>query len=91
MTTVYRNLQALAEAGEVDVVTSTQGEAFYRRCDTDDHHHHLVCRRCRSTIEIEASEIEDWVRRVGRRHGFAAVTHTVEVFGMCRSCRRRVR
>jgi Fur family transcriptional regulator, ferric uptake regulator len=88
LTTVYRNLQALADAGEIDVVTSAEGEAIYRLCDAEDHHHHLVCRSCRRTVEIEATEIEEWVRRVGRRHGFAAVTHTVEVFGMCRSCRR---
>ena len=44
LTTVYRTLQALADAGEVDVLRTDSGESVYRRCATDDHHHHLVCR-----------------------------------------------
>lgn len=43
LTTVYRTLQSLADAGEVDVLRTTEGEAVYRRCSTGDHHHHLVC------------------------------------------------
>ncbi len=42
LTTVYRTLQSLADAGEVDVLRTTEGEAVYRRCSTGDHHHHLV-------------------------------------------------
>ena len=45
LSTVYRTLQRLAEAGEVDMLRSEDGEAIYRRC-TDTHHHHLVCRTC---------------------------------------------
>ncbi|MGH2788372.1 MAG: Fur family transcriptional regulator [Actinomycetota bacterium] len=90
LATVYRNLQALARNGELDVLVSSDGEALYRRCDTDDHHHHLVCRVCHKTVEIEADEIEAWVTRTGASHGYAAVTHTVELFGVCRECRTRV-
>jgi Fur family ferric uptake transcriptional regulator len=90
LATVYRNLQALARNGELDVLASSDGETLYRRCDTDDHHHHLVCRACRKTVEIEADEIEAWVTRTGAAHGYAAVTHTVELFGECRECRTRV-
>ena len=36
---------ALAEAGEVDMLRTEDGEAIYRRC-SDSHHHHLVCRSC---------------------------------------------
>lgn len=87
LTTVYRNLQALTESGEVDVLRTDDGEAVYRRCATDDHHHHLVCRSCGRTEEIAGPEVEAWATAVARRHGFTAVSHTVEVFGICRSCR----
>ena len=42
LATVYRTLQKLAEAGEVDMLRTEDGEAIYRRC-SDTHHHHLVC------------------------------------------------
>ena len=41
LATVYRTLQALAAAGEVDVILRDDGEAMYRRCSSE-HHHHLV-------------------------------------------------
>ena len=89
LTTVYRHLQALAVSGEVDVLRTDDGEAVYRRCATDDHHHHLVCRDCGRTVEVDGPEVESWAAAVARRHGFTAVSHTVEVFGVCRPCRRR--
>ena len=44
--TTYRILQSMAEAGEVDVLRSQDGESIYRQCAAEQHHHHLVCRRC---------------------------------------------
>lgn len=85
LTTVYRTLQAMADAGEVDVLRP-EGEAVYRRCRSDGHHHHLVCRACGTTVELPAAEVEAWTATVARRHGFSDVSHTVEVFGLCRSC-----
>ena len=86
LTTVYRTLQAMADAGEVDVLRN-DGEAMYRRCRSNDHHHHLVCRSCGTTVELAAADVESWTEAVARRHGFTEVSHTVEVFGVCRSCR----
>lgn len=85
LTTVYRTLQALAEAGEVDVLRQADGETVYRRCSTG-HHHHLVCRHCGRTEEVEGPAVEEWAARVARRHGFRDVEHTVEVFGTCGDC-----
>lgn len=87
LTTVYRTLQAMADAGEVDVLRAPDGEAVYRRCGTG-HHHHLVCRRCGRTVEIEGPAVERWAEKVGAAHGFVAVTHTVEVVGTCGDCAR---
>ena len=86
LTTVYRHLQALADAGQVDVLRNDDGEAVYRRCATDEHHHHLVCRTCGRSVEVDGPEVEAWAAAVARRHGFTDVTHTVEVFGTCEDC-----
>jgi Fur family ferric uptake transcriptional regulator len=87
LTTVYRHLQALADAGEVDVLRTDDGEAVYRRCEAEDHHHHLVCRVCGTTVEVTGPAVETWAEQVAKKHGFRDVSHTVEVFGTCRACR----
>lgn len=86
LTTVYRHLQALAEAGEVDVLRTSEGESVYRRCAGDAHHHHLVCRSCGATVEVTGPAVETWAAAVAKKHGFDDVSHTVEVFGTCRAC-----
>ncbi|MDF2979041.1 MAG: Zinc uptake regulation protein [Actinomycetospora sp.] len=86
LTTVYRTLQALADAGEIDVLRTGTGEASYRRC-SEHHHHHLVCRTCGKTVEVEGPAVEHWAERVALQHGFAQVSHTVEILGVCAGCR----
>jgi Fur family ferric uptake transcriptional regulator len=86
LATVYRTLQSLARSDEVDVLRSADGESVYRRCSSAEHHHHLVCRSCGRTVEVAGPAVEAWADRVAAEHGFAEVSHTLEVFGTCRSC-----
>src|SRR5438094_9657503 len=69
LTTVYRHLGTLVDRGEVDVVRAPGGEALYRRCEAEAHHHHLTCRFCGTTVEFEGPEIEQRAERVARRAG----------------------
>jgi len=85
LSTVYRALQAMAEAGELDTLRSEAGEAVYRRC-SGSHHHHLVCRSCGATVEVEGPTVERWTRAVAAAHGYADVSHTLEIFGTCGAC-----
>lgn len=85
LTTVYRNLQALSQGGQIDALWDGSGETRYRHCSAG-HHHHLVCRSCGTTVELQAEPVEEWAARVAAEHGFTAINHTVEVFGCCPSC-----
>ncbi|MBP8880084.1 MAG: transcriptional repressor [Dermatophilaceae bacterium] len=86
LATVYRTLAALAATGEIDVLRTDEGEAVYRHCSTDDHHHHLLCRHCGRTVEVDGPAVESWAARVSAEHGFREVRHTVELVGVCASC-----
>ena len=86
LTTVYRHLGSLADRGGVDVLRTNSGETLYRQCAAEEHHHHLVCRVCGTTVEFEGPEIEAWAEKVARRARFHDVSHTVEIFGTCRRC-----
>jgi Fur family ferric uptake transcriptional regulator len=85
LATVYRTLQQLAEDGEVDVLRTSETESMYRRCSSG-HHHHLVCRYCRHTVEVDSLAVERWARRIADDNGFVDVGHVVEVFGTCAEC-----
>ncbi|GLY18066.1 transcriptional repressor [Kineosporia rhizophila] len=90
LATVYRTLQQLAEDGEVDVLKSTDNESMYRRCSRG-HHHHLLCRSCRRTVEVESPSIEKWAQKVAAANGFADVDHVVEITGICAECQAAAR
>jgi Fur family ferric uptake transcriptional regulator len=88
LTTVYRTLQLLVDAGDVDTMRLPSGEQLYRLCGRS-HHHHLVCRGCGTTVEVEGPAVERWADRLAVEHGFTDVSHTLEIFGTCPRCARR--
>ena len=97
--TVYRNLKLFAENGLVDTVHREDGELQYRLCGASvtrsveidhqtrsvevDHHHHVVCRECGASVEVEGPEVEAWAVRVAQSAGYTAISHTLEIFGLC--------
>ena len=85
LATVYRALADLATAGDADSLQSKDGELLYRACGTE-HHHHLICRSCGKTVEIEASKVETWADEVAKSHGFTQPSHTIDIFGVCAAC-----
>lgn len=86
LATVYRTLAGLVASGDADSLLSPDGEALYRACSTQGHHHHLICRRCGLTVEIEATDVEQWAQRTAAMHGFRDAEHVVDVFGLCTPC-----
>jgi Fur family ferric uptake transcriptional regulator len=90
LSTVYRSLQSMAETGEIDVILKPDGEALYRHCgQSAGHHHHLVCRDCGMTVEVEGPTVERWTESVAKAQGFTNVSHTLDIFGTCAKCSRR--
>lgn len=73
LTTVYRTLQLLADADEVDTMRLPTGEQLYRRWGRT-HHHHLVCRHCNTTIEVDGLAVERWADKLAEQHGFTDVS-----------------
>lgn len=85
LATIYRALQSLTTSGEVDVLRRSDGEALYRMCG-EEHHHHLICKECGKTIEIEGVSVEEWANSIARQHGFIEIQHSAEIYGTCPDC-----
>ena len=87
LSTVYRALATLAADEDIDTLLRDDGEALYRRCRGATHHHHLVCRSCGATVEVDGPAVETWADRLALEHGYDEVSHTLEIFGRCSTCR----
>ncbi len=86
LATVYRHLQHLVDEGALEVSQTEDGQVAYRYCGVQVHHHHLVCRRCGTSVEIHGPEMETWAKTVAAQHGFVDVDHNVELYGLCPVC-----
>jgi Fur family ferric uptake transcriptional regulator len=85
LATVYRTLGLLSREGVVDMLMHRRGEACYRLC-SDDHHHHLTCSECHQVIELAECELGPWLEKLAGAHGFTVTDHSVEVTGICSGC-----
>ncbi len=85
LATVYRALADLAQEGEADSLQQ-EGESLFRACTPGQHHHHLICRSCGLTVEIEADAVESWAQTIAAENGFTQPNHVVDVFGLCATC-----
>lgn len=86
LATVYRALTDMVGEGQVDSLLSPEGENLYRSCTSDEHHHHLICRQCGATVEIDAKQVEAWAKSTAAVHGYSQAQHVVDIFGVCANC-----
>ncbi|MFF4285727.1 Fur family transcriptional regulator [Streptomyces sp. NPDC001633] len=86
LSTVYRTLSALAEAGRADIVRDMQGERLFRYRPGSDHRHYLICTECGASVTLDSAAVEEWAAGIARTSGFTAVRHTVELTGICPDC-----
>ncbi len=89
LATVYAQLRKLVDSGDIDAVMTDRGENLFRRCDVDVHHHHLSCRVCGATVDVDTPELEQWTTQLAARHGYSELRHVVELNGLCPSCQSR--
>jgi Fur family transcriptional regulator, ferric uptake regulator len=88
LATVYRSMHLLETMRMVKRFDFGDGAArFELLAEGDDgHHHHLVCTRCTTVVEIEDCFPEELQAGIARRNGFKSVTHRLEFFGVCPDC-----
>jgi Fur family transcriptional regulator, ferric uptake regulator len=82
--TTYRTLELLRAAGSIRALAG-QEQRTYVRCHPG-HHHHLVCVECGSVEETELCAAPSQAE-LSRRHGFAAASHELDIYGTCARCR----
>jgi Fur family ferric uptake transcriptional regulator len=85
--TVYRCLGTLEETGLVRRCDFGDGIYRYEFNTGEHHHHHIICRICASVKTLDVC-FADGLERMVRQMGYANVTHTLEIFGICSGCQK---
>ena len=82
--TVYRNLNQLAEIGEIQKIEVADG------ADLFDHrlfkHYHIKCSSCRKIFDVEMEYIQDLDASLKDVNGFSISCHDIMFKGICPEC-----
>jgi len=84
-TTVYRTLDLLREHSLV-VMTDLGGGKFEYELVSQPHHH-IVCKQCGYTVELDDATLDPLRRLVEQQYGFQPCFDHFALFGVCRACR----
>ena len=82
--TVYRTLSFLSEEGVLMPTHEANGVLVYEVAS--DLHHHLVCRECGESIEIEHGELQNLYDTLNEKTGYAVDDRHITLFGLCPDC-----
>jgi Fur family zinc uptake transcriptional regulator len=84
---VYRCLDFLVDHGLVHRLETTRS---FIACEHPDHPHavqFLICRQCGTVVEAEDRRVAAATESLGQRFGFALDQRTVELTGICATCK----
>jgi Fur family ferric uptake transcriptional regulator len=87
LTSIYRSLDLFESLGIVFKIVDGSN-VKYKLCELENHHHHIVCRRCGGVVELDFCGISDWSKKVMESTGYQVTDHQLSFFGFCRACQR---
>jgi len=84
-TTVYRELEFMKNKNVIEEFQLDDGVKRYEICS--DHHHHVVCLKCRKIECIKLDkELNEQEKRIEENNQFKIINHSLEFYGFCRKC-----
>jgi len=86
LTSIYRSLDLFEFLGIVfKIINGTSVK--YKLCQSEDHHHHIVCKACGDVVELDFCDISDWSKKVTESTGYQVVDHQLNFYGFCKTCK----
>ena len=92
LSSLYRTLNVLGEAGVLERSHGTDGVARFELAEwLRGHHHHLVCTTCGSVEDVDVGPRDEKLLgaladRIAASQGFHAGGHRIDVEGICGRC-----
>ena len=87
LSTVYKTLQVLKELGMLQELSSSLSQA---RFDPNVKlHMNLVCLQCGTIADVDDPVGKELLRRLTDSAEFTVTEHHLDVYGVCRKCKRK--
>jgi len=86
LTSIYRIFDLFESLGILFKITNGSG-VKYKLCESENHHHHIICKACGNVVELNFCDISDWSTKVAEFTGYQVVDHQLNFFGFCKDCR----
>lgn len=86
-TTMYRQLETLQRIHLIQKIHFTDRTKRYEIIQENEHHHHLVCLRCKRVRDITLPDnLEQHEKTIWKNNKFKVTQHSLEFFGTCQAC-----
>ena len=85
ISTIYRTLELLKRLGMVAETNLGEGRVRYHPAEKSNHHH-LVCRECGATIDLNESLLAPLKDALLREYNFIADLRHLAILGRCLNC-----
>lgn len=82
--TVYRNLNLLAEKGEI--LRFNCGDGVEHFDATTEPHNHFICRKCQCVLDLEMDSLDRVDREAEKNFSGEIEGHVVYFYGTCNQC-----
>lgn len=92
LSSIYRSLSVLEEAGVLSPHHGARGLTRYELAEwLKGHHHHLVCIDCGAIEDVPVtdrheSQVDAVVAAISSKASFTALNHALEIEGRCARC-----
>ena len=84
--TIYRNLNILVEQGLIKKIDF--GSTFDRYDSNITQHHHFICEKCGSIIDINLPDNKELYNKVDKLINGKTEKHRIEFYGICNKCNK---
>jgi Fur family ferric uptake transcriptional regulator len=85
-TTVYRTMKLLLDCGLAREIDLADGITRYEHLFNHEHHDHMICMECGTSIEFFNAGIESVQDEASEQLGFKVLDHKLQIYGVCRKC-----
>lgn len=86
MSTIYRTLDLMLDAGFVREVDLGESHTYYESVFGQKEHGHMVCLDCGKVIEFSSDRLQDLIQEIIDERGFEKEYYRLQIFGHCNNC-----
>ncbi|MFW5976477.1 MAG: Fur family transcriptional regulator [Bacillota bacterium] len=85
--TVYRNLNVLADMGEIMILD--YGSSYSRFDGNPENHYHFKCEECGNVFDVEFEVLDNLNEKINSSTPYKVSYHRLEFYGICPDCQKQ--